>query len=62
MHYLHSVEELWTLLIGKVAQRRFESVIIECFLFFVKQIQWGFAPSGVKANTNADAVDKNRRI
>lgn len=38
LHYLNSVEESGTLLIEKVTQLRLEFAIIECLLFFVKQI------------------------
>ena len=39
LHCLNSVEESGTLLIGKVTQLHSELAIIECHLFFVKQIQ-----------------------
>ena len=38
LHYLKSIKGLWTLLIEKATKLRLELVIIECFLFFVKQI------------------------
>ena len=60
LHYLKPVEESWTLLIGKVAQPRSELAIIECLLFFVKQIQLSL-PYIVKIAAYPDVADFRRK-